>query len=201
MGITQVLKLSGKSERVVKAGDFLMEIGNVKQLEVEVEVLSSIAVKLKSVMKVKLHQWGGEKFLHGTIKIIEPSGFTKISALGVEEQRVNVIVSVYLEDNSEKNLSADLGDGFRIEAHFILCQADKILQIPNSALFIDKLTESKKEWAVYVINNGKLEKRPVKIGHRNHIMAEVLEGLTENESLVSFLLSNDLNEGLKVDIR
>ncbi len=190
----KVLNLADKSERLVKAGEMLMEIGDVKYLEVEVEVLSKIGVKLRPDMPVELHDWGGERFLQGKIKIIESSGFMKVSALGVEEQRVKVIVSVNLPSGTK------IGDGFRIEARFILWQADKVLQIPNSALFIDKLTENKKQWAVYVINDGRLKKRAVKIGHKNNLMAEVLEGLVENEVLVSYL-SNDLEEDLKVEIR
>jgi len=204
--IGKVLNLADKSERLVKAGELLMEIGDVKYLEVEVEVLSKIAVKLKPDMPVELHDWGGEQFLQGKIKTIEPSGFMKVSALGVEEQRVKVIVSIHIpsDDLSPSPkvglMRAKVGDGFRIEARFILWQADKVLQIPNSALFIDKLTENKKQWAVYVIDDGRLKKRAVKIGYKNNLMVEVLEGLVENEVLVSYL-SNDLEEGLKVEIR
>ncbi|MBE9527227.1 MAG: HlyD family efflux transporter periplasmic adaptor subunit [Proteobacteria bacterium] len=193
----KVLNLADKSERLVKAGELLMEVGDVKQLEVEVEVLSKIAVKLRPDMPVELHDWGGEQFLQGKIKTIESSGFMKVSALGVEEQRVKVIVSIHLHSGLPPH---KIGDGFRIEARFILWQADKVLQIPNSALFIDKLTENKKQWSVYVIDDGRLKKRAVKIGHKNNLMAEVLEGLVENEVLVSYL-SNDLEEDLKVEIR
>ena len=194
----KILKLADKSERVVKAGEFLMEIGDVKFLEVEVEVLSSIALKLKPAMQVELYQWNSEQILQGKISSIEASGFTKVSALGVEEQRVRVIVSIHLDN--QKNINLNMGDGFRIESRFILWQADKVLQIPNSALFIDKLTENNKEWAVYVIKDEKLEKRSVIIGHKNNLMAEVIAGLDENEALVSYL-SNDLREGLKVEVR
>ena len=194
----KVLKLADKSERVVKVGELLMEIGDVRHLEVEVEVLSTIALKLKAALPVELYLWDSEDILEGKISHIEPLAFTKVSALGVEEQRVKVIVSIH--SDNKKNIVAKMGDGFRIESRFILWQADKVLQIPSSALFIDTLTENKKEWAVYVIKGEKLEKRRVKIGHKNNLMAEVTQGLAENELLVSYL-SNDLHEGLKVEIR
>ena len=199
----KILTLADKSERVVTAGELLMEIGDIEYLEVEVEVLSTIAVKLKPSMLVELDHWGGDQILYGKVKTIEASAYTKISALGVEEQRVKVIVSINSDLKEQKNNIADIGDGFRIESRFVLWQAEKVLQIPNSALFVDKSLDSsdhQKNWAVYVIKGGKLEKRAVKIGHKNDTMAEVLEGLSENELLVRYLF-NDLNEGLNVDIR
>ena len=200
----KILKLSAKSERVVKAGEFLMEIGDVKHLEVEVEVLSTIAVKLKPLMLVELDHWGGDQTLYGKVKTIEASAFTKISALGVEEQRVKVIVSINLQDSEQQQMAAAIGDGFRVESRFILWQSEKVLQIPNSALFIDQLSKqennNKKNWAVYVIKDGKLQKRVIKIGHKNHLMTEVIDGINETDTVVRYL-SNDLDEGLKVEFR
>ncbi|MCU7836117.1 MAG: hypothetical protein KZQ83_12815 [gamma proteobacterium symbiont of Taylorina sp.] len=196
----KILKLFGKSERVVNRGDLLMEIGDIKHLEIEVEVLSSVAIKLKPDMLVELDNWGGNNLLYGQIKVIESSGFTKISALGVEEQRVKVIVSIRSDLISETTMAVNIGDAFRLEARFILWQANKVLQIPNSALFVDQYSGERKKWAVYIIKEGRLEKRSVMIGHKNNLMAEVIEGLSEKDQLVSYL-SNDLKEGVKVDIR
>lgn len=194
-----ILKLADKSERVVKMGTVLMEIGDIEQIEVAVDVLSTLAVQLQAAMPVEILRWGEEQVLHGVIKRIEPSGFTKVSALGVEEQRVTVIVEI----SSDYSQRKQLGHGFRVDASFILWQSAKVLQIPVSALFrVDNSNAIKpqNEWAVYVINANKLEKRTVKIGHRNTLMVEVSEGLVAGEQLVSYL-ANDLQDGMSVTLR
>ncbi|NOQ65256.1 MAG: HlyD family efflux transporter periplasmic adaptor subunit [Methyloprofundus sp.] len=195
----KILKLADKSERVVTMGTELMEMGNTEHIEVEADVLSTLAVKLHLGMPIEILRWGGDQPLHGKVKRIEPSGFTKISALGVEEQRVKVIMDISTEYSARKQLE----HGFRVELRFILWNSDKVLQIPNSALFRDNdiaSTQLRGEWAVYVIKGNKLQKRPVKIGHRNNLMAEVISGLDENEPLVSYL-SNELEDGVRVDVR
>ncbi|MCW8928647.1 MAG: HlyD family efflux transporter periplasmic adaptor subunit [Gammaproteobacteria bacterium] len=194
----QVLKIADKSERVISMGEVLIEIGDIKRLEIESDVLSSLAIKLKSGMPVEISRWGGKQILHGIIQRIEPSGFTKLSALGVEEQRVKVIIKMDSERDSKSIMPSGLKDGFRVVARFVVWQSDKnVLQIPNSALFKDRVDE---QWAVYVIKDNYLQKRNIKIGHKNNLMVEVIEGLKENEQLVSYL-SNDLKEGIKVTIR
>lgn len=193
-----VLKLADKSERVVKMGDVIMEIGDLSQLEVEVEVLSTVAVQLKLGMPVEILRWGGQQLLEGEIKRIEPSGFTKISALGVEEQRVKVIIKF----TSEPSQLQQVKDAFRVEVRFVLWQSDRVLQIPNSAIFRDKGTKSSpadRQWFVYVISENRLQKREIKVGHRNHLMAEVINGVKENEQVVSYL-TNDMNDGLRVTV-
>ncbi|MCU7939378.1 MAG: HlyD family efflux transporter periplasmic adaptor subunit [gamma proteobacterium symbiont of Bathyaustriella thionipta] len=196
----RILKLGDKSERVVKMGEVLMEIGDLNQLEVEADVLSSVAVKLKLAMPVEILRWGGNQTLHGVIKRIESSAFTKISALGVEEQRVKVIIKM----NADSKKQSALKDGFRVASRFVLWQSDEhVLQIPNSALFRDKQTPAfaaQENWAVYVIKENHLQKRAVTIGHRNNLMVEVIDGLEEHEQLVAYL-SNDLKDGLKVRLR
>ena len=193
-----ILKLSGKSERIVKMGEVLMEIGDLSQLEIEADVLSSVAVQLKTNMPVEILRWGGATTLKGKIKRIEPSGFTKVSALGVDEQRVKVIISL----DSDPSLYQGIKDGFRVETRFVLWQSDHVLQVPNSAIFHEQYASenSQKLWYVYVIEDNHLHKRAVKIGHRNNMMAEVVSGLEENEAVVSFL-SNDMREGLKVVVK
>lgn len=195
----KILKLADKSERIVKMGTVLMEVGDVEHIEVEVDVLSTLAVKLEPGMSVEILRWGGEQALQGKVKRIESSGFTKISALGVEEQRVKVIIGISTQYNSRQQL----GHGFRVESRFILWSSDKVLQIPNSALFRDKgiaPASTQDNWAVYVIKDNKLQTRLVTIGHRNNLMAEVIAGLVEGESLVSYL-SNELKEGVRVEVR
>jgi len=194
----KILKLADKSERTVKMGAVLMEVGDIEQIEVEVDVLSTLAVQLQQGMPVEILRWGGDQTLQGTIKRIEPSGFTKVSALGVEEQRVNVIVDI----NTQYTKRKQLGDGFRVESRFILWNSDKVLQIPNSALFRREqgasVTQSK--WAVYVIKGNQLETRSVKIGHRNNLMTEVISGLAAGEQLVAYL-ANELKDGVHVEVR
>lgn len=194
----KILKLVDKSERTVKMGAVLMEVGDIEQIEVEVDVLSTLAVQLQQGMPVEILRWGGDQTLQGTIKRIEPSGFTKVSALGVEEQRVSVIVDIMTQYNERKHL----GDGFRVESRFILWNADKVLQVPNSALFREEqgASDTQSKWAVYVIKDNQLETRPVKIGHRNNLMTEVISGLAAGEQLVAYL-SNELKDGVSVEAR
>jgi len=192
MASGKVLTLEDKSARIVKAGTVLMELGDIEQLEIEADVLSTLAVKLQPGMAVDILRWGNGLVLKGFVKRIEPAGFTKVSALGVDEQRVKVILDISTEYKHRKQLA----HGFRVEVRFILWQADKVLQIPNSALFRDK----ENGWAVYVINANKLEKRAVKTGHRNNLMTEVIEGVTEGETVVSYL-SNELMDGVRIEVR
>jgi len=195
----KILKIADKSERAVKLGAVLMEMGDIEHIEVETDVLSTLAVKLEAGMPVEILRWGGEQALQGKVKRIDPSGFTKISALGVEEQRVKVIMGISTQYNSRKQL----GHGFRVESRFILWSSDKVLQIPNSALFRDNgiaPASIQDNWAVYVIKGNKLQKRLVKIGHRNNLVAEVIAGLVEGEPVVSYL-SNELKEDIRVEVR
>ncbi|MCK5355266.1 MAG: HlyD family efflux transporter periplasmic adaptor subunit, partial [Methyloprofundus sp.] len=195
----KILKLADKSARVVRMGTVLMEIGDIEHIEVETEVLSTLAVKLKPGMPAEILRWGGEQALPAEIKHIEPYGFTKISALGVEEQRVKVILDIKTEYSARQQL----GHGYRVESRFILWRSDKVLQIPNSALFRDNKTDTNsaiEQWAVYIIKDNKLQKRTLKIGQRNNLTAEVVDGLDEGEHLVSYL-SNELKDGVKIEIR
>ena len=127
----RVLKVVRECEGPVRTGDMLLEVGDPTVLEVEVDVLSADAVKIKPGMKVLFDRWGGEEPLEGIVRIIEPVGFTKISALGVEEQRV-LIISDF---TSPPEKWQRVGDGYRVEARFILWHQDDVLQVPASSLF------------------------------------------------------------------
>jgi HlyD family secretion protein len=153
---------------VVTPGTPLLEVGNSMDLEIVVDVLSSDAVKIAPGDEMQLVHWGGDESLSAKVRVVEPAAFTKISALGVEEQRVNVIGDF---EGDQKN-AGRLGDGYRIEAEIVIWKNDDVLQIPTSALF---RTES--EWCTFVIENGVVKKRVVKIGQRNELQAEVLSGL------------------------
>jgi len=171
----RVLRVARKSEGPVQAGDALVELGDALALEVEVEVLSADAVKLGPQTRVTLERWGGPKPLQGQVRYVEPTAFTKISALGVEEQRARVIADI----SSAESEWDRLGDGYRVEASFILWEQDRVLRIPASALF-----RWNDGWAVFV-RDGEMAKRvAVKVGHRNGLQAEILEGLAESTEIV-----------------
>lgn len=171
----RVLKIIRKSEGTVAAGQPLMEIGDPRALEVEVDVLSADAVRIRPGTRVVFERWGGDGVLEGTVRVIEPAGFTKISALGVEEQRVWVIVAF----TSAPAKWQALGDGYRVEASFILWEANDVLQIPTSALFRDG-----SGWAAYAVTEGKATKRRLEIGQRNGSGAQVLSGLKAGEQVI-----------------
>lgn len=171
-----IFRLYRESEGTVSVGEPLMDVGNAENLEVRVEVLSSDAVKIKKGTPVLFKRWGGDTPLSGAVSIVEPAGFTKISSLGVEEQRVLVIADIL----SPPDTWAALGDGYRLEAHFVVLEANDVLQIPHSALF-----RSGKNWAVFIHDNGKARKRLVEVGLRNGFTAEILSGIHENDKVIA----------------
>jgi HlyD family secretion protein len=171
-----VIKIYRESEGAVNVGEPLLEIGDANKLEVRIELLSSDAVKIKKGGAVLFKRWGGEGTLTGMVRIVEPAGFTKVSSLGVEEQRVLVIEEI----TSPPETWRLLGDGYRLEAHFVIWEGKDILQIPASVLF-----RSGKEWAVFVEDNGKARQRTLEVGQRNGLTAEIISGLREKERVVS----------------
>lgn len=172
----RVLKLERQSEGVVNAGDPLIDIGNPRNLEVKVEVLSSDAVKIKPGTPVLFERWGGDYALSGKVTVVEPGGFTKVSSLGVEEQRTLVIADITsLPEEWQR-----LGDNYRVDASFIIWEGKDVLQIPAGALF-----RKDSEWAVFVYKDKRAELRQVQIGHRNGFTAEVLSGLGEGEMVIT----------------
>lgn len=172
----RVLKLIQESEGAVAAGQPLLEIGNPDSLEIEVEVLSTHAVKITPGAKVILDRWGGDQAVEGRVRAVEPSGFTKISALGVEEQRVRVIVDFA----APRETWEPLGDGYRVEARFVLWEADDVLQLPTSALF-----RQGEGWAVFAVEGGRARLTPVETGHRAGLATQVLSGLDAGVRVVS----------------
>jgi HlyD family secretion protein len=172
----RVIKVIRESEGVVMPGDDLLEVGDARALEVMVEVLSADAVKITPGMRVLLERWGGNTPLEARVSVIEPGGFTKISALGVEEQRVRVIADITTPEPEWQRL----GDGYRVEASFVLWESEKVLQVPANALF--RYNEG---WAVFVMENNFARRRPVQVGHRNGLAAEILSGLKDGESVIA----------------
>jgi HlyD family secretion protein len=171
-----VLKIYRESEGVVQSGEPLIDIGDPEKLEVKVEVLSADAVKMRPGTPVLFERWGGNSILSGKVRVVEPAGFTKISSLGVEEQRVFVIVDITSSDKNEKAL----GDGYRLEASFIIWEGKDVLQVPASALF-----RKQDGWAVFVVKNNRALHREVKVGQRTGLVAEILSGLSEGEEVIS----------------
>ncbi|MBK6337108.1 MAG: HlyD family efflux transporter periplasmic adaptor subunit [Betaproteobacteria bacterium] len=187
----QVLKLARESEGAVQAGQSLLEIGNPETLEVEVEVLSTQAVKIAPGSRVLFDRWGGDTLLQGAVRIVEPTGFTKVSALGVEEQRVRVIVDF----TSNRDQWRRLGDGYRVEARFVIWEGGDVLQIPAGALFRDR-----DGWAVYAVEAGRARMKAVQIGQRAGLVAEVKAGLAVGESIVNHP-DDKIRDGVKVKPR
>jgi HlyD family secretion protein len=172
----KVLRIVHKSEGTVTTGQPLVEIGDPGALEVEVDLLSADAVRIRSGARVVFERWGGVGALDGVVRMVEPAGFTKVSALGVEEQRVWVIVTF----TSPVTQWQRLGDGYRVEASFILWEGQDILQIPASAVFRDG-----EGWAVFVVEQGRAVKRGVQLGQRTGLSAQVTAGLQAGASVVS----------------
>jgi len=187
----RVLKVTRECEGPVRTGDMLIEVGDPKVLEVEVDVLSADAVKIKPGMKVVFERWGGEQPLEGVVRLIEPVGFMKVSALGVEEQRV-LIISDFTSPAEDWQR---VGDGYRVEAKFILWHEDDVLQVPASSLF-----RYKDGWAVFVVNNHHAERRVVKVGQRNGLVAQIEEGISEGELVVNHP-SDEVDDGRRVKLR
>ena len=187
----RVLKVVRESEGAVQAGDPLVEIGNPETLEIEVEVLSTQAVKIAPGSKVLVDRWGGDAVLQGAVRIVEPTGFTKVSALGVEEQRVRVIVDF----TSPREQWRRLGDGYRVEARFVVWEGADVLQVPAGALF-----RHKEGWAVFVVDGGRAKLAPVEIGQRAGLVAQVRSGLTAGERLVDHP-DDRIRDGVRVRSR
>ncbi len=183
-----VFRIYHESEGAVNIGAPLMDLGDPKNLEVRVEVLSSDAVKIRQGTHVLFKRWGNDEPLTGRVRLVEPAGFTKISSLGVEEQRVLVIVDI----TSPPEQWSVLGDGFRMEAHFTIWEDDNVLQIPASALF-----RAGKDWAVFVEHDGKARKRVIEIGQRNGLTAQIISGLKENEKVIAYP-DDTISEGTKI---
>lgn len=187
----RVLRILHKSESIVPVGTPLVEIGNPADLEVNIEMLSTNAVRVKVGDEALIKRWGGVENIRARVRVIEPSGFTKISALGVEEQRVNIILS--FTDPIEKWKT--LGDAFRVEAAIIIDRADAVVKIPLSALF-----RQNEIWSVFKVVDGVVVLQSVGVGRRNDRYAEVSKGLAIGDEVITHP-GNSVAEGVKVESR
>jgi HlyD family secretion protein len=181
----RVLRVHEPSERIVAAGTPLVQLGDAGGLEVVVDVLSTDAVRIQPGAPMRLVEWGGEGAIAARVRLVEPSGFTKVSTLGVEEQRVNVIGDLL-------DPPAVLGDGYRVEARIVTWAADDVLRVPNSALF-----RTGGGWSLFVEQEGRARLREVRVGHRGASEAEVLDGLAEGEQVILFP-SEQIRDGVRV---
>ncbi len=184
-----VLRLFEESATVVAAGTPLLEVGDPHDLEIVVDVLSSDAVKIRPGNEVRLVHWGGTQPLSASVRVVEPAAFTKISALGVEEQRVNVIGD-FRSESSE--FESRLGDGYRVEAEIVVWDEENVLQVPTAALYREAA-----EWCVFTVQDGIAHRQVVQIGQRNQLMAEVLGGLEAGAEVVVYP-SDLVAEGIPV---
>jgi HlyD family secretion protein len=187
----RILKIVHESEGVVNPGGPLVEIGNPNGLEVVVELLSADAVKVAPGTRVLFERWGGDTPLDGRVRVVEPTGFTKISALGVEEQRVLVIADI----TSPPEQWERLGDGYRVEARFILWEGENVLQVPSSTLFREG-----DGWAVFAVQGGFAARTSIELGKRNGLIAEVLSGLQEGDVVITHP-DDAVADGVEVESR
>jgi HlyD family secretion protein len=171
-----VLKRIRESETVVPAGDALVEIGDPCRLEIVADLLSTDAVRVKPGVRALVEQWGGEIPLDASVRRIEPSGFMKISALGVEEQRVNVVLDFA---GSSSGVPSSLGDGYRVEVRIVVWESPGVLSVPTSALF-----RHGDRWAVYVLERGRARRTLVELGHQTGQQAELLAGVPEGARVI-----------------
>jgi HlyD family secretion protein len=170
-----VLRIATESEGVVPSGTPLVEVGNPEQLEVVVDLLSADAVRVEAGQRVIIESWGGDQPLAGAVRRVEPFGFTKVSALGIEEQRVNVVIDI----TESRERWQRLGHGYRVEPRIVLWEATDILRVPLSALF-----RQGDRWAVFVERNRRAVLQEVEIGQGNGLEAEVRSGLEQGERVV-----------------
>lgn len=187
-----VLKRLRESESAVMAGEPLIEIGNpVTDLEIVSDLLSTDAVRVKPGATVRVEQWGGDRVLAATVRRVEPSGFTKISALGVEEQRVNVV----MDFKDPADAWRALGDGYRVEVRIVIWEAADVVKVPTSAL-----VRRGEAWTVYVADGGRIQQVTVEVGHRNSEEAEIRSGLDAGRPVVVHP-SDSVIDGVRVEIR
>ncbi|MFN7003184.1 MAG: efflux RND transporter periplasmic adaptor subunit [Roseinatronobacter sp.] len=186
-----VLSVSDQSARLVQAGTPLLTIGNLDELEIEVDLLSNDAVNVPPDAMALVERWGGEGVLDARLRRIEPAAFTRVSALGIEEQRVRLRLDLLTPPEGRKGL----GDGYRVHLRVILWEETDLVQVPQAALF-----RQNAGWAVFVYDGGKAGLREVEIGRTASDQAEVLSGLTESDQVVLYPPSS-LTDGVSITQR
>jgi HlyD family secretion protein len=181
----RILRLLELSERVVVAGTPIVEIGYTPRLEVVADFLTQDAVKIRPGMAAIIDEWGGDKPLRARVRVVEPGAFTKISALGVEEQRANVVLD-FLEGSDK------LEDAYRVEVQVITWESPDVLKVPASAIF-----RFGTSWAVFKVDQGSAQKSLVQLGHKGAFEIQVLQGLAAGDTVITHP-NTDIKEGVRV---
>lgn len=187
----EVLRVFRRDAGMVAAGTNIVELGDPSFTEVVADVLTRDGVKIKPGARVTILRWGGDRRLRGHVDRVEPAAFERISALGVEEQRVNVIIRI----DDERKKWAALGDGYRVEVSIVVWRADKVLSVPASSVF-----RHKNGWAVFAVRGGKARLTPIEVGQRNPRQVQVKSGLSEGAEVVLHP-SDRVSDGVKVKRR
>jgi HlyD family secretion protein len=184
----RILRIPDKSARVVTAGELIAEIGDPSKLEITTDMVSTDAVKVRAGQAMHIEGWGGEQPLRARVRLVEPSGFTKVSALGIEEQRVNVIGDL-LEP------AEWLGDRYRVQVRIVVWQADRVLKVPWSAL-----VREGDGWRVYVAESGRARSRTVSVGRQGEYEVQILDGLRPGELVVRHP-TDQIADGVRISPR
>lgn len=184
----RILRVYQESARVVPAGFALLEVGDPTDLEARIEVLSRDGVAIQPGARVMIEHWGGARPLEARVRWVEPSAFTKISALGVEEQRVYVVADFVspIEDRPT------LGDNYRVEGRIVVWEAEDVLRAPAGALF-----QRGGEWQAFVLKNGRAELRSLQVGRSNGFETEIVDGLVEGERVIVYP-GDSVRDGVRV---
>jgi HlyD family secretion protein len=187
----RILKILHKSEGVVSAGEPLVEIGDPADLEIVADLLSSDAVKVEPGQRVIIDNWGGDQQLQGVVRRVEPFGFTKVSALGIEEQRVNVIIDF----NSPREDWSRIAHGFQVDVRIVLWEGQEVLKLPLTALFRDN-----DDWAVFIEDKAIARKCNIELGRRTGLEAEIVKGLKTGDRIIVHP-SDKITEGVSIEPR
>jgi len=183
-----VLKVIARSEQAVSVSSLIAEVGNPQELEIAVDLLSTDAARIRPGILAEIVEWGGEETLTATVRLVEPSAFTKVSSLGIEEQRVNVILDI-------DDPPSVLGHNYRVVVRLAIWNGKDVLQVPIGSLF-----RTSGEWAVFVVQDSKARLKTIRIDHMNDQFAEVTQGLLAGETVI--LYPNDmLEDGSRVAFR
>ncbi len=186
-----VLRVLHESAGVIQAGTPILELGDPAHLEIAVDVLTSDAVHVQPGQRVLIERWGGDGALDGHVRMIEPSAFTRMSALGVEEQRVNVVIDL----DSERARWERLGDGYRVETRVVVWEEQDVVLIPASAVF-----RQGEGWAAYRVTAGVARLVEVETGRRNGLAVQILGGLEPGDAVIAHP-SDRVTDGVEVVAR
>ena len=187
----EVLQVLHESEGVVQVGTPLVEIGDPADLEIVTDLLSKDAVRVQEGHRVIIENWGGSPALEGVVARVEPFGFTKVSALGIEEQRVNVIIDF----KGDQSYYEALGHGFQVDTRIVTWTGEDVLKVPLTALF-----RTDGEWTLFTVRNGEARLMRVETGHSDGIETEILSGVEEGTQVIIHP-SDKIFEGVRVTER